>query len=54
MRPTPLEMNLFIDEHPQIRTSAEIASKMASFCCRPSVIGLCHWLFADLDSEGAA
>jgi hypothetical protein len=39
MRPTPLEMNLFIDEHPQIRTSAEIASKMASFCCRPASSG---------------
>ncbi|WP_017936069.1 hypothetical protein [Nocardioides sp. Iso805N] len=54
LRPTPLEMNIFINENPRIRTSAEIASKLASRSLLPaSVIGLCHWLFSDLDPDDA-
>jgi hypothetical protein len=54
MRPTPLEMNAFIEANPQIRTSAELASKLATRSLLPaSVIGLCHWLFSDLDADAA-
>ena len=52
--PTPLEMNAFLDEHPRIRTSAEVAAKLASRALLPaSIFGLCHWLFSDLDGDAA-
>jgi len=54
IRPTPLEMNDFIDQHPEIRTSAELASKLASRERLPaSVIGLCHYLFSKTDPDDA-
>lgn len=54
VRPTPLEMNTFIEDNPRIRTSAEWAIKLASRSLLPaSVIGLCHWLFAELDPDAA-
>lgn len=54
VRPTPLEMNTFIEDNPRIRTSAEVASRLTSRSLLPaSVIGLCHWLFSDLDPDEA-
>lgn len=54
IRPTPLEMNGFLERHPEIRASADLASRLASRERLPaSVIGLCHYLFAQLDSEAA-
>lgn len=38
-----------------LRTSAEVASKLASRSLLPSsVIGLCHWLCSDLDPDAAS
>jgi hypothetical protein len=55
IRPTPVEMNAFIEEHPEIRASAELAARLASRESLPaSVYGLCHYLFAQLDSEQAS
>jgi hypothetical protein len=55
IRPTPLEMNDFLERHPEIRTSADLASRLASRESLPaSVYGLCHFLFAKLDSEDAS
>lgn len=54
IKPTPLEMNDFIDRHPEIRTSAELAARLASRESLPaSVYGLCHFLFAKLEAEQA-
>lgn len=54
IRPTPLEMTAFIEEHPEIRSSADLASKLASRERLPaSVIGLCHYLFSKLDPDDA-
>jgi hypothetical protein len=55
IRPTPLEMNDFLVRHPEIRTSADLASRLASRESLPaSVYGLCHFLFAKLDAEDAS
>lgn len=54
IKPTPLEMNDFIEEHPEIRASAELAARLASRESLPaSVYGLCHYLFAQTDAEDA-
>lgn len=54
IKPTPLEMNAFLEEHPEIRTSAELAARLASRESLPaSVYGLCHYLFAQTDAEAA-
>jgi hypothetical protein len=55
IRPMPLEMNDFLVRHPEIRTSADLASRLASRESLPaSVYGLCHFLFAKLDAEDAS
>ena len=52
--PTALEMNAFLETHPELRTSAEVAAKLASRALLPaSIFGLCHWLFSDLDPDDA-
>lgn len=49
IRPTPREMNTFLDANPQIRASADLAARLSSRTLLPaSVIGLCHWLFSPL------
>jgi len=49
-QPTTLEMNGFLENHPGLRTSAEVASRLSSKSLLPaSIIGLCHWIFSDLD-----
>lgn len=54
IRPTPLEMDDFIQRHPEIRTSAELAARLASRERLPaSVIGLCHYLFSQIDPDDA-
>lgn len=54
LRPTAREMNTFIGENPQIRTSADVAARYATRTLLPaSVIGLCHWLFSPLDPDDA-
>jgi hypothetical protein len=54
IRPTSLEMDDFLQRHPEIRTSAELAARLASRERLPaSVIGLCHWLFSLIDPEAA-
>jgi hypothetical protein len=54
IRPTPREMNAFLDENPSIRTSAEVAVRLSSRSLLPaSVVGLCHWLFAAFDTDEA-
>ena len=54
IKPTPLEMNDFLERHPEIRASAELAARLASRESLPaSVYGLCHYLFAQTDAEAA-
>lgn len=54
IRPTPLEMTDFLERHPEIRTSADLAARLASRETLPaSVYGLCHFLFAELDPDAA-
>lgn len=54
IRPTAREMNAFIRENPQIRTSAELAARLSSRSLLPaSVVGLSHWLFSPLDPDDA-
>lgn len=54
MTPTSLEMNEFLAGNRRLRTSAEVAVKIASRTLLPaSIIGLCHWLFSDLDADEA-
>lgn len=54
IRPTPLEMDDWLARNPEIRTSAELANRLASRERLPaSVIGLCHWLFSQIDPEAA-
>lgn len=55
MNPTPLEMNEFLEANPRLRTSADVASRLSSRSLLPnSVVGLCHWLFSDLDPDDAS
>jgi hypothetical protein len=55
IRPTPLEMNDYLTRNPEIRASADLASRLASRESLPaSVYGLCHFLFAKLDAEAAS
>ncbi|WP_344008681.1 hypothetical protein [Nocardioides lentus] len=54
IRPTPLEMDDWLARNPEIRTSAELANRLASRERLPaSVIGLCHWLLSAIDPEAA-
>ncbi|MFW6869214.1 hypothetical protein ACOACQ_17635 [Nocardioides sp. CPCC 206347] len=54
IRPTALEMDDFLERNPGIRASADLASRLASRERLPaSVIGLCHFLFSQLDSDAA-
>ena len=54
VRPTAREMNSFIDQNPQIRSSAELAARLSNRTLLPaSVVGLCHWLFSPLDPDDA-
>ncbi|GAA1543618.1 hypothetical protein [Nocardioides humi] len=54
IKPTALEMDDFLDRHPEIRASADLASRLASRETLPaSVFGLCHHLFVRLDPEQA-
>ncbi|RLV49008.1 hypothetical protein D9V37_10515 [Nocardioides mangrovicus] len=53
--PTPLEMNAFLETHPSLRTSAEVATGLSSKSLLPaSIVGLCHWLFSAIDSDAAS
>lgn len=55
LSPTPLEMNEFLTDNQRIRTSADVATKLASKAMLPaSIFGLCHWLFSDIDTDDAA
>lgn len=54
IKPTALEMDDFLDRNPEIRASADLASRLASRERLPaSVIGLCHFLFAKIDPDAA-
>ena len=55
MAPTGLELNAFLSESRRLRTSAEVAVKIATRTLLPaSIIGLAHWLFSDLDPDEAS
>ncbi|WGY04333.1 hypothetical protein QI633_11305 [Nocardioides sp. QY071] len=54
IKPTALEMDDFLDRTPEIRASADLASRLASRERLPaSVIGLCHFLFSKIDPDAA-
>ncbi|WP_447646746.1 hypothetical protein [Nocardioides zeae] len=49
-----LELNAFIEENPEIRSSAEVANKLASKALLPaSIFGLAHWLLSAIDTDDA-
>jgi hypothetical protein len=51
---TPLEMNAYLEENPRLRTSADVAARLASRALLPaSIFGLSHFLFSDLDPDAA-
>lgn len=52
--PTGLELNAFLNEHRRLRTSAEVATKLAPRALvAASILGLAHFLFSDLDPDEA-
>ena len=54
LSPTATELTAFFEQHGQLRGSAEIATKLAAGTLLPaSIIGLCHWLFNDIDPDEA-
>jgi hypothetical protein len=54
LSPTPHEMNEYLQDNRRLRTSAEIAVKLANRTLLPaSIIGFCHWLLSDLDPDEA-
>lgn len=53
--PTNTECLTFLQEHPEIRESTQVASLLRKPSRLPaSVIGLTHWLFSRIDTEDAA
>ncbi|WP_436702163.1 hypothetical protein [Nocardioides sp. BYT-33-1] len=54
LSPTINEMQEFLEDNPEIRTSAEVARKLQSRSLLPgSVLGLSHWLFSAIDPDAA-
>ena len=54
LSPTATELTSFLEQHGRLRGSAEIATKLAAGTLLPtSIIGLCHWLFSDIDPDEA-
>lgn len=55
MTPTATELTVFLETNRRLRGSAAVANKLASRTLLPaSIIGLCHWLFSDLDPDDAS
>jgi hypothetical protein len=53
--PTHRQLLEVLDEHPEIRRSAEIAGRVSAVGSLPgSVAGLCHWLFVRIDPSDCA
>lgn len=53
--PTNTECLNFLDEHPEVRDSTQVASTLRKPSRLPaSVLGLTHWLFSRIDAEDAA
>lgn len=54
-RPTHRQLLQVLDEHPELRRSAEIASRLRnSFRLSGSTGALCHWLFVRIDESDCA
>lgn len=54
-RPTHRQLLQVLDEHPELRRSAEIASRLRnSFRLSGSTSSLCHWLFVRIDESDCA
>lgn len=52
--PTVAQMLAFIEAHPEVRRSTEVAASVSAHApLSASIVGLCHWLFEDLDFEDA-
>lgn len=54
-RPTHRQLLSVLDEHPELRRSAEIASRVrGSMRISGSTVALCHWLFNRIDQSDCA
>lgn len=54
-RPTHRQLLQFLEEHPELRRSAEIGARVrASVSISASSAGLCHWLFSRIDQSDCA
>jgi hypothetical protein len=54
-RPTHRQLLQFLDEHPALRRSAEIGSRVRNtVSISSSTAGLCHWLFSRIDQSDCA
>lgn len=54
-RPTHRQLLQFLEEHPELRRSAEIGSRVrSSVSISASTAGLCHWLFNRIDQSDSA
>ncbi|MBV9023342.1 MAG: hypothetical protein JO362_06015 [Streptomycetaceae bacterium] len=53
--PTHRQLLTILDEHPELRRSAEIGNRVRnSFRLSASTTGLCHWLFSQIDKDDCA
>lgn len=54
-RPTHRQLLQYLEEHPELRRSAEIGSRVRNAIpLSSSTAGLCHWLFNQVDSSDCA
>jgi hypothetical protein len=54
-RATHRQLIAFLEEHPEIRRSAEIGSRVRNVMrISPATAGLCHWLFVRIDESDCA
>jgi hypothetical protein len=54
-RPTHRQLLMFLEQHPEIRRSAEIGSRVRNVMrISPGTAGLCHWLFNRIDGSDCA
>lgn len=54
-RPTHRQLLAFLEQHPEIRRSAEIGARVRNVIrISPGTAGLCHWLFYRIDGSDCA
>lgn len=55
IRPTHRQLLALLDEHPEVRQSAEVGARIRNVIhMSPSTAALCHWLFMQIDESDTA